>query len=445
MAAPIRSIIFPSVLLFLYISVGIGAFNSDIDPSDNVAFHSGNQQNVQFGAAKPRRFLLYDVNHGEGFNLRRDVYMRIANLLRRLRQDEDWVLVLPPWGGLYHWKTRSLEQIRIPWSTFFNVESLNRFIPVIEFDEFVKESGQAVIDQILYLQGYKEGWTNGKWEEKIDERECIDPPSYQPDGKGLYRGWFWGYSDVYAKAFKCLSVQGMAGIMAPILLHNVTTRRSVFIDRAEEMLHDYYGQVDYWNARRSMRFAKHLRDIGDEFRANSLESTDEKDKTQTTEDWREMKPKPGSALGGPYLAVHLRREDYARSKRKEVATLPRAAEQIKAALIKYDLRKVFVATDAPKHEIKELKKLLPDYKVYNYVPPKGILENFKDGGVAIIDQWICAHARYFMGTGGSTFSFRIQEERQILGFDTKMTYNRFCGDTEPEDCEQPSVWKIVYD
>ena len=60
-------------------------------------------------------------------------------------------------------------------------------------------------------------------------------------------------------------------------------------------------------------------------------------------------PKPGSALGGPYLAVHLRREDYARSKRKEVATLPRAAEQIKAALIKYDLRKVFVATDAPKH------------------------------------------------------------------------------------------------
>ena len=64
--------------------------------------------------------------------------MRIANLLRRLRQDEDWVLVLPPWGGLYHWKTRSLEQIRIPWSTFFNVESLNRFIPVIEFDEFVK-------------------------------------------------------------------------------------------------------------------------------------------------------------------------------------------------------------------------------------------------------------------------------------------------------------------
>ncbi len=44
-------------------------------------------------------------------------------------------------------------------------------------------------------------------------------------------------------------------------------------------------------------------------------------------------------------------------------------------------------------EIKELKKLLQDYKVYNYVPPKGILENFKDGGVAIIDQWICAHAR----------------------------------------------------
>lgn len=53
------------------------------------------------------------------------------------------------------------------------------------------------------------------------------------------------------------------------------------------------------------------------------------------------------------------------------------------------------------------------------------------------------HYRVFIGTSVSTFSFRIHEEREILGFDPKTTYNRFCGDTEKE-CEQPTHWKIVY-
>lgn len=51
--------------------------------------------------------------------------------------------------------------------------------------------------------------------------------------------------------------------------------------------------------------------------------------------------------------------------------------------------------------------------------------------------------RFFIGTSVSTFSFRIHEEREILGFDPKATYNRFCGDTE-KDCEQPTHWKIVF-
>lgn len=51
--------------------------------------------------------------------------------------------------------------------------------------------------------------------------------------------------------------------------------------------------------------------------------------------------------------------------------------------------------------------------------------------------------RYFIGTSVSTFSFRIHEEREILGFDPKTTYNRFCGEKE-KNCEQPTHWKIVY-
>lgn len=51
--------------------------------------------------------------------------------------------------------------------------------------------------------------------------------------------------------------------------------------------------------------------------------------------------------------------------------------------------------------------------------------------------------RFFIGTSVSTFSFRIHEEREILGLDPKTTYNRFCGDQE-KACEQPTHWKIAY-
>ncbi len=36
-------------------------------------------------AAKPKKYLLYDTNPGEGLNLRRDVYMRVAGLVRYMR------------------------------------------------------------------------------------------------------------------------------------------------------------------------------------------------------------------------------------------------------------------------------------------------------------------------------------------------------------------------
>lgn len=87
-----------------------------------------------------KRYILYDVNHGEGFNLRRDVYMRMANLVRTLRHSgQNFVLVLPPWGALYHWQSKTLRsQMKIPWKLFFDLESLNRFVPVMEFDSYLK-------------------------------------------------------------------------------------------------------------------------------------------------------------------------------------------------------------------------------------------------------------------------------------------------------------------
>uniref|UniRef100_A0AAZ3QIX7 GDP-fucose protein O-fucosyltransferase 2 n=1 Tax=Oncorhynchus tshawytscha TaxID=74940 RepID=A0AAZ3QIX7_ONCTS len=386
-------------------------------------FRAGNSVfSPAVAAARDLRYLLYDINPPEGFNLRRDVYIRMASLVKTLRRHSDWVLVLPPWGQ------------------FFSLTSLQGNVPVIEYEEFIAESGGPFIEQVLVLQNYAEGWTDGKWEEKVDQRPCVERLLYSKDKQGYYRGWFWGYEETRGVNVTCLSAQGHASILAPLLQNNITST-SVMLDKAETVLHDHYAGKDYWDTRRSMVFSKHLRLLGDEFRAKYLNSTDEQDQTVYNEDWTRIKNKLGSARGGPYLGVHLRRKDFIWGHREDVPSLKGAVKKIRDLMKKNKLDRVFVATDADEEELEELKKILPE--ITRFEPTWEDLELLKDGGVAIVDQWICAHARYFIGTSVSTFSFRIHEEREILGFDPKTTYNRFCGDSEKE-CEQPTHWKIVY-
>lgn len=84
------------------------------------------------------------MNPPEGFNLRRDVYIRMASLVKTLRKEgDDWVLVLPPWGRLYHWQSPDIHQVRIPWGEFFSLTSLQANVPVIEYEEFI--AGEAFI------------------------------------------------------------------------------------------------------------------------------------------------------------------------------------------------------------------------------------------------------------------------------------------------------------
>lgn len=416
--------------------------------SDNldakVAFSTGSQTDFRVESAKPSRYLLYEVNPGEGFNLRRDVYIRMANLVKALNVEERWTLVLPPWNRLYHWRS-AVKQSQIPWSTFFDLKSLERHVPVMEFSEFLNVTESRQIDEVYYLQGYKEGWTDGKWEEKMDERDCIEQNSFVEDVDGLWVWWFWDFPNVTAKSFKCISVQAQSTYLKPFLLEK-TEARSVFLVRAETLIHGSYSEWsrEYWTARRSMRFAKHLRDVGDDFRKTFLNSTDAEDKTALKDDWRRMKRKHGIAIGGPYVAVHLRRRDFLYSHKEEVPSLKGAALQIERALLQHNLTRAFVATDAPDEEFEELQQHLASYEVHRYIPSDEVMAKYKDGGVAIIDQWICCHARYFIGTAISTFSYRIHEEREILGFASETTFNCFCPDNKL-DCDQPSKWVAVYE
>lgn len=69
--------------------------------------------------------------------MRRDVYMRVANLVKLLNDEEPWTLVLPPWGRLYHWRSE-FDQTKVKWATFFDLESLGHHVPVIEYEDYIK-------------------------------------------------------------------------------------------------------------------------------------------------------------------------------------------------------------------------------------------------------------------------------------------------------------------
>lgn len=55
-------------------------------------------------------------------------------------------------------------------------------------------------------------------------------------------------------------------VLADMVVNEFSATETLMIDRAEVVLHAHFGDEYYWQARRSMRYAKHLLEIGDRFR-----------------------------------------------------------------------------------------------------------------------------------------------------------------------------------
>lgn len=61
-------------------------------------------------------------------------------------------------------------------------------------------------------------------------------------------------------------MQGDSQTLMKFVVNDHLIAKSLFIDRAEIILHDYFGDEYYWQARRSMRYANHLITTGNLFR-----------------------------------------------------------------------------------------------------------------------------------------------------------------------------------
>lgn len=231
------------------------------------------------------RYLLYTVNGGEGFNLARDVFVRVSALWRHLaatRPHERWVVVLPPFTNP-HWRDGQDKA----WGDFFDVEALGAETAVIELEDFLLRhaiagadgrwrrrtsvldaavpSGdssigalESLVDHVLHLQFWMP--PDGAWEPRVAPTDC-DFGTY-PGGKfwqdpvtGEWHGRMFGLGDrITARRLTCYDAFGDATVLADTLV--ALEGDVILVARFERLLHVDFGSAAYWSTRRSMIFAE---------------------------------------------------------------------------------------------------------------------------------------------------------------------------------------------
>lgn len=395
----------------LLVSADEAKHNGQCDLNTGVCEDEGD---VQIRDLDRKKLLFYDVNPPEGFNLRRDVYMRFAILLAEAQkrgEKLDWQLVLPPWGYLFHWRSESYSGNAKPWSKFFNVTSLGLYAPVIELHDIMQNSGRYgyKIDSLYILQNYDDPFKNGDFRDKWN---VLGPCEYE--------GYYWGYHNITAKRVICVQFQGSIEQLWEIIERRPKDRKVMF-SHGEIPLHSSYGTKSFWDCRKSMQFNSALIEEANSYIVKKFNCT----KTKCSN----------------FLSIHWRLQDFYRADRS--TSSKRTAEQIDQTVRNklLDIQDVFIASDGTHMELKSLKAELKmlGYKSYTYVPEVTV---YTDGQMAIIEQIICSRSAYFIGTHESTFTYRIQEEREILGFNSDTSFNSLCPDVG--ECEKPARWTIVH-
>ncbi|CAH8468561.1 unnamed protein product [Schistosoma turkestanicum] len=490
-----------------------------------------------------KRYLLYDVFYGEGFNLRRDVYIRVANTVRLLRDPsqipkfaldnidvkenltgDDWTLVLPPWGPLPHWfNDRSYEKYTnhsyyfnnwsaIPWSVFFDLNSLSLFIPVMDLMEFQRsvDSKQSSLNNKSFNYPLKIDLAlqlvRGDFHKQLKQYSNVNKRKvdFCPFGiRELYRlndsststsnqpmELFEGNSfnlqndllPMIASEYDCITGDLEPIHLAPFLIQLIQNSEkpisTLYLGSAQSIIHGHWSEwsQEYWTVRRSMTFANHLRKTGDHYRETYLHSNDLSDRTMPPlfvehlgpgSHWLHPKWPLSPAFGGPYVAIHWRRGDFitttstTTSNRTATTTAQHILNTIKIfnQYENHPIDRIYIATDTDKKELENLKSLLYPFQIFHYEPNEFEWKLYGPGGSAIIDQWICAHARYFIGTSLSTFTFRIVEERSIMGFLPNTTLNNLCtngsihlykpnhynAESFTTDCQSLTEWPVIYE
>lgn len=311
-------------------------------------------------------YLLYDVNLFEGFNLRRDVHMRLVVFVRQMQRRHGWNLrlVMPPFRQLPHWHDASgtsgdHESVHF-WNEFFDMPSMQSYANVLDAWQFYDAMRSAGVRQpaihYVELMNY-EMRADSRFEDRYELQQEHRKPGELPS--------IFGQRNHTVVSFMRTRFQGSVGSVRRLLseLWQLTHAKStpygesnddgafiVYVRNAEIVLHDRFGDAEYWRARRSMRFAGRLEAVAAAFERDVMRM-----RTTTVGRvgvpmqrplrWQDEQPRR-SASGIPFVCAHLRRRDFLTAGRVEqVPTLRLAAEQLRLVLQLNGLADVFVASD----------------------------------------------------------------------------------------------------
>lgn len=189
--------------------------------------------------------------------------------------------------------------------------------------------------------------------------------------------------------------------------------RSVLLKAADAVSPPSKEELDQLGLHEAMLFAKPIRDMGERYMQEVLQSK-------------------------PFLAVHCRRTDFLRAREATTPSVEAVAEQLELALADFGLQQVYIATDAPDDLREVLRSQVRTGRIF-------FLEDLNDlgadsrleGELAAIEMWIAARATAFIGTQESRFTMHIQTERSWLGKSFETSNRELCKSLASRRCLSP--------
>jgi hypothetical protein len=397
-----------------------------------------------------KKYLLYKVNSGEGFNLQRNVGMRVAHMMMGFEDSHNYTLVLPPFANSIHWSDRSTHTF----GTFFDLEILREAVDSIDLEEFLSDRVQRIpsVDTVVHLSVKDDlkdpevvTWQpdctpelvtseNSRWPNELRVKMADTESPVAP-----YEGSMLGHI-FPVRRLVCLKVRfDMHGKdLASKLSAIFDDSSSVLIDNAARIswgTTEGEGHTGYYKLLASWRFKPHVHHAALDFMETRNFSQD-------------------------FVAVHMRRNDFLHV-RPDVPTPAEVGVQL-AVVVRNMLLKgdwvqsptlpppkvsVFVASDSVDllGDITQLRDSLNaslERRMDAAISADVVFftaqaNEFEDGELALIDQIICASATDFVGSNSSYFTKTVSEERLLLGKSIHSTYSVLCatGTNKNTRCE----------
>ncbi|KYN98384.1 GDP-fucose protein O-fucosyltransferase 2, putative [Plasmodium reichenowi] len=342
---------------------------------------------------KEKKYIMYDVNIGEGFNLQKEIFYRLSLVIYNLNKKDKlkiYYLVLPPWCYVTHWNRKKGNNLR--WEFFFNTDIMKKVIPIIEYEEYEKLYGNycdIMINSKYILDNYKE-----KSFLILPFEECnTNVNSFKQFCKKCeykYNIIYSGYcTTINTKESECYSYNMISNyfitsILKNLFLYDIT---SVLIKQSTNILVPFVNELYENNLEDILLFNNKLLLYANNYISNILKTNH-------------------------YISSHLRYNDFKNISRYNVPPIHIALVKLLYIMFINNCRIIFIASDEKLQIQKVIDQYFYQYKKHFYFYNNQ--NNLHEGEFSIIEQWICTRSHIFIGNIFSRFTMNINWERHLI-------------------------------